>query len=41
MVEGAELSCACIRRAVEKPNINAKLKEANTTNVRLRIIVLL
>jgi len=26
-VDGTELSCACIRRGVEKPNINAKLKK--------------
>jgi hypothetical protein len=38
VVDGADLSCACIRHGVEKPNINAKLKEANTTNFRLRII---
>src|SRR5215471_11529314 len=38
IVDPAEVSCACIRHGVEKPNINAKLKEANTANFRLRIV---
>jgi hypothetical protein len=38
MVDAADAGARQLSVGVEKPKINATLKEANTTNFRLRII---